>query len=79
VPSYRIWAENSPFDLKDILKARGYRWNGEGTGGPRAWYIDVAAAAREAEISFLKAEIYRGEVEFLIRRVDAYDRFSDRY
>ncbi|MBX3494513.1 MAG: 3'-5' exonuclease, partial [Parvibaculum sp.] len=27
--SWRIWAENSPFDLKDVLKARGYRWNGD--------------------------------------------------
>lgn len=23
-PTWRIWAENSPFDLKDVLKARGY-------------------------------------------------------
>jgi len=77
-PTWRIWAENAPFDLKDQLKARGYRWNAEASGGPRAWYIDVAEAAREAEIAFLQAEIYRGEVHPLIRRVDAYDRFSDR-
>ncbi|HEY2660670.1 MAG TPA: 3'-5' exonuclease [Caulobacteraceae bacterium] len=77
-PSFRIWAENSPFDLKHLLKARGYRWNGEGTGSPRAWYIDVDDAVREAEIAFLKTEIYRGEIDLLVRRIDAYDRFSDR-
>jgi DNA polymerase-3 subunit epsilon len=77
-PTWRVWAENSPFDLKDILKARGYRWNGEGTGSPRAWYIDVDDAAREAEVAFLKAEIYGGEIDLLVRRIDAYDRFSDR-
>ena len=77
-PSYRIWAENSPFDLKDILKARGYRWNGEGTALPRAWYIDVKDIDREAELEFLKTEIYRGEVDLLVRRLDAYERFSDR-
>ncbi len=77
-PTWRIWAENSPFDLKDQLKARGYRWNAEVGGGPRAWYIDVAEAARDAEIAFLRAEIYRGEVDPLIRRIDAYDRFSSR-
>jgi DNA polymerase-3 subunit epsilon len=77
-PSFRIWAENSPFDLKDVLKARGYRWNGEGSGAPRAWYIDVDEAAREAEIAFLKTEIYRGEIDLLVRQLDAYDRFSDR-
>jgi DNA polymerase-3 subunit epsilon len=77
-PVFRIWAENSPFELKDLLKARGYRWNGEGGGAPRAWYIDVDETAREAEVAFLKAEIYRGEIELLVRRIDAYDRFSDR-
>src|SRR5690606_31880474 len=35
-PSWRIWAENTPFDLKDILKARGYRWNGDDNPNPRA-------------------------------------------
>jgi DNA polymerase III subunit epsilon len=53
-PSFRIWAENSPFDLKDQLKARGYRWNGDGNPGPRAWYVDVDAEGREAELKFLK-------------------------
>ena len=77
-PSFRIWAENAPFDLKDILKDRGYRWNGEGSGTPRAWYVDVAEGDRDAEVSFLKAEIYRGEIDLLIRRIDAYDRFSER-
>jgi DNA polymerase-3 subunit epsilon len=77
-PSWRIWAENSPFDFKDVLKARGYRWNGEGIGGPRAWYIDVPAEQKDAELAFLRAEIYQGEIELLVRRIDAYDRFSTR-
>ena len=77
-PTWRIWAENSPFDLKDVLKARGYRWNGDGNGAPRAWYIDVADDQKDAELVFLRAEIYRGEIELLTRRIDAHDRFSDR-
>ncbi len=77
-PTWRIWAENSPFDLKDVLKARGYRWNAEGNGSPRAWYIDVVDAAREAELAFLKAEIYQREIDLLVRQIDAHDRFSDR-
>jgi len=77
-PSWRIWAENSPFELKVQLKARGYRWNDGGGGAPRAWFIDVEEAAREAELAYLKAEIYTREINLLVRRVDAYDRFSDR-
>ena len=76
--SWRIWAENAPFDLKDILKARGYRWNGDSDPQPRAWYIDVPEAQREAELRFLRTEIYRYEVDPPVRRIDAYDRFSDR-
>jgi len=76
--TWRIWAENSPFDLKDVLKARGYRWNGDPGPQPRAWYIDVPEAQRETELRFLRAEIYRYEVDPPIRRIDAYDRFSDR-
>lgn len=77
-PSWRIWAENSPYDLKDVLKARGYRWNGETGPAPRAWYIDVDEADREAEVAFLRAEIYRGEIDPLMRRLTAFERFSDR-
>ncbi len=50
-------------------------------GGDRTaqgWYIDVAEAIRESELAFLRAEIYRGEIDLLVRRIDAYDRFSDR-
>ena len=78
VPTWRIWAENSPFDLKDVLKARGYRWNGDPGPQPRAWYIDVAEGQHEAELHFLKTEIYRREIDLLVRRFDAHDRFSER-
>ena len=78
LPSWRIWAENSPFELKDMLKARGYQWNGDSGPQPRAWYIDVPDPQREAELHFLKTEIYRREVDLLVRRIDAHDRFSDR-
>ena len=77
-PQARIWAENAPYDLKDILKQRGYRWNGDGQGGPRAWYIDVQMEAREAEASFLQCEIYQAEVEPMTRKITAFERYSSR-
>jgi len=77
-PLWRIWAENSPFDLKDRLKERGYRWNGDPGPSPRAWFIDVSDDQRDAEIGFLQAEIYGREIELLTRRITAYDRYSDR-
>lgn len=78
MPTWRIWAENAPFDLKEDLKSRGYRWNGEANGKPRAWYVDVTEAQREAELDYLKTQIYRRQVTLPMFRVDAYSRFSDR-
>ena len=77
-PTWRIWAENSPFDLKEALKARGYRWNPDGTPFPKAWFIDVADDQREAELNFLRKEIYQREISLLTRKIDAFNRFSER-
>ncbi|CAN5499102.1 3'-5' exonuclease [soil metagenome] len=76
--NWRIWAENSPFAMKDKLKARGYRWSGEDSVPSRCWYVDVAEAGLDAEVLFLRQEIYGGEIEPLKRKIDAYDRFSER-
>lgn len=79
-PSWRIWAENSPFDLKDLLKARGYRWNGDANGLPKSWYVDVGDDLREAELDFLRAEIYRApDFTPLMKRITAFERHSGRY
>ena len=59
----RVWAEQSPFDLKDVFKRRGYRWCDGSDGRPRSWYIDVGEDRLEDEIAFLKTEIYLSEVE----------------
>lgn len=53
-------------------------WSGEGTGMRRTWYIDVKDTNREPELEFLKTEIYPEEIDRLVRRIDAYDRFSNR-
>lgn len=38
----RIFAENAPFDLKDLLKGRGYRWSDGSDGRPKAWWTEVS-------------------------------------
>ena len=77
-PSWRIWAENSPFNMKESLKARGYRWNADGNPGPRAWHIELEDDKLEPELAFLKAEIYQREVDLRVHRLTAYNRFTDR-
>lgn len=74
-----IWAENSPYDLKDALKARGYRWNDGSNGQPRSWYIDVDEERHDVELAFLKTEIYRRDADIRWRISSAMERFSDRF
>ncbi|MCD9892087.1 3'-5' exonuclease [Bradyrhizobium japonicum] len=74
----RVWAEQSPFELKDALKRRGYRWSDGSDGRPRSWYVDVDESKLDDEIAFLKAEIYLGEVEPRLQALTAFDRFSVR-
>ena len=77
-PTWRIRAEGAPFDLKDALKARGYRWDDGSSGAPRAWYVDVLDADKDIELSFLQQEIYQRDVDLHPTKIDAYDRFSER-
>lgn len=76
--SFRIWAENSPFDLKHVLKARGYRWSDGSDGSPRCWYVDVGEDQQQPELDFLRSEIYQREVGFRSRELTALERFSGR-
>jgi len=76
----RIWAIDSRFDIKDVLKVRGYRWSDGSNGWPRSWYIEVPEASAEEEHAWLTAEIFGGngssiETELL----DARTRYSDRH
>lgn len=74
----RIWAEHSPFDLKDELKKRGYRWSPGESGSPKAWFIDADDSQVHAEFMFLKSEIYRHEVDLRTQSITAVDRYSVR-
>jgi DNA polymerase-3 subunit epsilon len=74
----RIWAEQSPFDLKDSLKRRGYRWSDGSDGRPKSWYVDVCETALQEEIAFLRAEVYLRDVEPRLQALTAFTRFSSR-
>lgn len=72
----RIFAENSPFDMKDHLKARGYRWSDGSDGRPKAWWIEVDEELHDDELRYLRTDIYRwDEAEPLTVRLTAIDRF----
>lgn len=80
VVTSKICAVGAPFDKKDVLKHRGYRWNDGSRGGSKGWWVTVARDHETEELAFLAQEIYPGgntsPVE--ISRIDAYSRFSVR-
>lgn len=73
----RIFAENSPFDMKDHLKARGYRWSDGSDGRPKSWWTEIAEEALDDELRYLRAEIYQWyEADPPSKRLSAHDRFK---
>ena len=75
-PSYRLQATGAPFEAKDLLKTRGYRWDGPG----KVWHTRLGSdAALQAECAWLKEAVYGGRAARLQwERHDAKSRYSSR-
>lgn len=75
-PSYRLQASAAPFEAKDLLKARGYRWDGE----HRVWHTRLGDEAQlQSECEWLKASVYgRRAAQVQVERLDAGNRYSLR-
>jgi DNA polymerase-3 subunit epsilon len=76
----RLYAINAPFDKKDLLKQRGYRWNDGSSGAPKCWWISIPESKEQDEFSFLSQEIYmNGNTSaVMLKRISPLDRFSVR-
>ncbi len=76
----RIWATGAPFDAKDILKARGYRWSdGTKPDTEKAWNFEVVADELEAELAWLKENaFYRRQYSVPVDHTTPFNRFSGR-
>lgn len=74
--SYKLRATGAPFESKDLLKARGYRWDADG----RVWYCSLPSDERlDAELAWLKAEVYgRRQARLQVEALDSRVRYSAR-
>ena len=71
----RVWAVDSPFETKDVLRERGYRWS----PAARSWWCDVSETALAEEEAWLAEAVYGGRLPRLPRReLDAWSRYSHR-
>lgn len=75
-PSFKLRATGSPFESKDLLKERGYRWDAEA----RVWACTLPTPERlEAELVWLKSEVYgRRSARLEIEAMDSLVRYSSR-
>lgn len=79
VKEYRIWATDTPFSVKDILKDRGYYWGDGSNGKEKAWFTTVSEEALEGELAWLKIYGYGGKAAaVIVDTLDAFNRFSTR-
>ena len=76
---FRLWATNAPYESKDLLKMRVYRWSMNQNDKQRAWSIELKEDQIEEEINYLRSEIYGSSINIPIEVFDAYSRFSNHY
>lgn len=70
-PTVRVFASGAPFDLKDRLKARGYRWNAKA----KVWFFDATPETSEQEVQWLNEQ---GGVRPSTEKFGPRDRYSVR-
>jgi DNA polymerase-3 subunit epsilon len=71
----KVWALNSPYESKDALKQRGYRWTPE----RKTWVGSVSEENLDQEVEWLRSEVYIGRrFRLELEAVNAKNRFSAR-
>ena len=75
-PSFKLRATGAPFEAKDLLKSRGYRWDAEA----RVWCATLASEhLLGTEIEWLRAEVYSGRrAQVEVETQSSLTRYSSR-
>ncbi|MHB1117726.1 3'-5' exonuclease [Sideroxydans sp.] len=74
--SYTVYATGSPFETKDTLKARAYRWDGD----KKCWHLTVFGDdTLKEEMGWLKSNVYKNRpAKIEIEVQNCKSRFSSR-
>lgn len=73
---FKIWAKNAPYDTKDLLKARGYRWSIHLQENYKAWMIEVFEDNFDTELEFLHSDIYSTPYHIPVQTINPVVRFK---
>ncbi|WKA28363.1 3'-5' exonuclease [Bradyrhizobium roseum] len=72
---YRI-SVISPYELRSVLKSRGYRWYPGSSGRPRSWWIEKEEKDQSAELAFLNGQANLSGGSIIVEKVTALNRFK---
>lgn len=71
-PGWRVEAVRAPFEAKDRLKSRGYRWNAV----KHHWWREVTHREFDAELEWCVLEVYGGTAKPRISQIDWTERYA---
>lgn len=72
---FKVWAQNAPYDSKDLLKSRGYRWSIHPQANYKAWMIEIFEDILESELAFLNTNVYSTPYNIPVQTINPCDRF----
>lgn len=75
-PRFKLWAKNAPYEHKDNLRTRKYRWDTHPIDNFKAWSIELPEDKVAEEMNYLKTNVFHGQINIPIEVLDAYNRFS---
>ncbi len=73
---YLVRAVDAPYDLRDKLKQRGYRWRPADLPNGKVWW--TMTPDPEPEIAWLQAEVFGRKANVPVQEITALTRFSER-
>ena len=71
-PSWTVDAVDAPYSAREVLKERGYRWDGQ----RKVWSASIDDLAIEDEVRWAKIMLYGNHREPVRRRVDWTQRYA---
>lgn len=71
-PSWIVDAVGAAFAVKDLLRERGYRWNGV----EKVWSVTVGAEAVKGEVEWAEAAVYGGRQRPPVRMTTWRERYA---
>jgi DNA polymerase-3 subunit epsilon len=74
-PFVKVTALYSPFETKDLLKQRRYRWD----PAQKAWYKHLYKDALTAEVEWLESSIYQGAFRGRCEDIPVTENFRSSY